>query len=357
MPQPLSIPWLEANTITGAIELQDQLDSVLTLIDLFTPQQFVGDRVSLPQIIHSPKRVAHTTAGGGAMPISPDEIQLHEYTPSWIKLEEGITPEDKRKFYDAQAPVLAGDERLVTARVATADQIIDRLAARLRTHLRMERKALCAGALNGEYSYKVGDGPTRTVNLGLTGLTNPTTHWDNAAATILEDIPGWQAEFRANNATSAEATHVFYNPKLIRGYLLNNTQLLAAIGGSIILNEWLIGIRNGAAPNWLDELGRIRDPLFGLTWVPIEGTQTALDGSSEDVWPATKLAFARLPDAGPKWFMTYDAEMTPDANFKIEVGAPMEGQAVKNHNVVLFFNGLPGFERPDLVMTVDVDPA
>lgn len=355
MSQPNSIPWLEAETIQAAMELQDERDQSTTIVNMFPAEQFEGARLSIPQIIHNPQRVRHTTEGGRAMPVGREEIVMHEHDPSWIKLVDDITSDDKTKFYDALAEPVAGGSRIKTVRMARADDITNRIAARFRKHLLVERRALCAGALQGEYTYTVGDQSAKTVDLQLTALTAPSPEWDDAAATIVTDIADAIAEFKDSNESGAPPTHVFYNPSIIRSYFLGNTQFQTMIAASARLAEWFVGL--GAQNNWMDMEGRILDPLWGLTWVPVEGTQKTVTGSSEDIFDPNLITFARLSmteDDGcsPTWFMKFDAEQTPTTEPKIEVKAPMLGDEVKNHKVVLFYNGLPGFKRPDLVCTM-----
>jgi len=356
MSQPASIPWLEATTIEAAMELQDERDASRTITDLFVTEQFIGERLSIPHIIHSPQRVRHTTEGGRAMPVTREEIVLHEYKPSWIKLVDDITSDDKTKFYDALAPAVAGMERLVTMRMATADRITQSIASRFRKNLQIEKRALCAGALHGSYVYRLGDeGTDKTVDLQLENLDSVVgTDWDDASATIVTDISDAIIGFKDLNESGEPPTHVFYNPKNLRGWLLANTQFQTMIGNSARLSEWFVGLGNRG--DWMDMEGRILDPLWGLTWVAVEGTQLDISGNSEDVFPDNVLTFARLgPDgAQPTWFMKFDAEQTPGPEPKIEIKAPSEGDEVKNHKVVLFFNGLPGFKRPDLVVTMEI---
>lgn len=358
MSQTASIPWLEAETIQAAMELQDERDTNPTVVNLFKPELFEGARLSIPQIIQDPSRVRHTTSGGRAMPVNRETIVLHEYETSWIKLVDDITPDDKAKFISALSAPRQDGFDVIKMRMARADEITNRIAARFRKNLAIERRALCSGALQGTYTYTLGDqGTAKSVNLALTALTAPDKDWDDPDATIVTDIADAITEFKDSNESGAPPTHVFYNPEMIRSYFLGNTQFNAMIAGSARLSEWFVGL--GAQNNWMDMEGRILDPLWGLTWVPVEGTQKLLDGSSEDVYPTHTITFARLstvPDDGadPTWLVKFDQEQTPTEQPKIEVAVPAMGAEVKNHKVVLFSNGLPMFKRPDLVCTLRV---
>jgi hypothetical protein len=356
MSQPFSIPWLEAETIEAAIEIQDSRDKTMTIANLFPPQQFLGERLSLPRIINNPQRVRHTTAGGKAMPVKREQIQLIEYDTSWIKLFDEITTDDKNKFYDAMAPVSpnGGMEKFRTLRMLQADEIVNRIASRFRKNYAIERRALCSGALQGSYSYRVGDAAAdMTVSLGLTALTAPAVDWDNKAATISTDIGDAYREFVDSNEEALEPTHLVYNPDQIRDYFLINDEFKALMAESPRMSEWFMGLGTG---NYLDLMGRVKDPLWGLIWIPAQGKTRSITGSLGDMFPTDTLTLMRLGDDGcqPTWFQKFDREQQPDINPRIEVKAPQDGDDVKNHKVVFFSNGLPGFKRPDLVQTLKV---
>lgn len=374
MPQ-LIIPEFEAEAFIAKYELLNEQDQSLSILNLFPREQHVGDKVRIARFFEKVQRVPHTSFGGRSMPVprgTGDEI---EYTPSSIKLDDKVTSEELRKLLDSMAvldPAVAGAgvaEARTRALMNTVENVRNRIAASLRSADNTERKVLCAGALQGAYTYQVADQPNPvTVDLQLTDIDAPTTGWDDEDATIIEDISVAYSAFKAGNATGVEPTHVFYSPKKIRGALLKNNELQTFIKAHPELAAWFIGLRAGTSQDWLDMDGRIRD-LFGLTWVPVEGTYLDLDGQVQDLWHPDFLTLARinpadtddsgaLPDGcAPRWFMSWDPLQNPEANINIEVAWPEEGSAVKSIFVILFDNGLPGFKRPDLVMPWRVIPA
>ncbi len=364
MPQ-LVIPEFEAEAFIAQYELMDELDTSLSILNAFPREQHVGDKVRIAMFTEPVQRVRHTSFGGRSMPVPRGAATEIEYTPSSIKLDDKVTSEEFRKFLDAQAvldPRIAGAgvaESRQKALMNTVGTIQSRIVGSLRNADNTERKVLCAGALQGAYTYRVADQPNAiTVNLSLTEITHPTTEWDDIAATIAEDIATAVAAFRLGNSTSADPTHIFYNPKRMRARLLGNTQFQKFIAANPFLSAWYLGIQSGGQGDWLDLEGRLRD-LFGLTWVPVDGTYLDLDGNAQDLWHEDWLTLARITNneadsCSPRWFMSWDPLQNPEAAVNIETKAPEYGEAVKNIFVILFDNGLPGFKRPDLVMTFRV---
>lgn len=353
------IPEFEAEAFIAAYQLLNERDVNTTILDLFPREQHVGDKVKIAQFFEKAQRVRHTSFDGRSMPIPRGYAKEIEYTPSVIKLNDQITSSDIRKYFEAQARVPASvagveaAESLQRAQLSTVESIRDRIVRAMRMSNDTERRALCAGAMQGAYSYKVADqAGVKTVDLNLTTFDPPGTSWDDEDANIIEDISDAYSAFKNANNDGVAPTHVFYSPKKIRGALLKNTQLREYMKQNPELAAWFIGLRAGTSVDWLDMDGRIRD-LFGLTWVPMEGTFRDLDDQVQDLWNPDYITFAKLGEGGcdPKWFMTYDPAQNPEPDVNIEVSAPAEGSDVKAWQVVLFDNGLPGFKRPDLVMT------
>lgn len=364
----LVIPEFEAEAFIAAYELADERDTAPSVLSLFPREQHVGDKVKIAIFTEPVQRVRHTSFGGRSMPVPRGSAREIEYTPSSIKLDDKVTSEELRRFLDSQAvlsPSVAGpqvSESRARALLNTVQQVQNRIATSLRAADNTERKVLCAGALQGAYTYQVADQPNAvTVDLSLTTLTPPSVGWDNAAAVIAEDISAAVMAFKNGNSSGASPTHVFYNPKNMRVNLLKNTQILAYIANNPILSAWQLGLMSGTAGDWLSLDGRVKD-LWGLTWVPVDGTYTDLAGSTQDLWHEDYLTLARITgdesdSCSPRWFMSYDPLQNPDAAINIEVKFPEIGEAVKLIFVILFDNGLPGFKRPDLVMNWRVVPA
>ena len=221
---------------------------------------------------------------------------------------------------------------------------------------------MCCGAFLGGYQYRLGSSPNPvTVDLNLTELTAPVIPWDDEDALITSDIGDQYTEFDENNGRGLGPTHVFYNPKMMRSWWLKNKQWLEAMAVNQSLALWFTGQRNAATVvvDFIDLEGRITDPLFGLTWVPVEGTYKDYDGTLKDRWPTNMLSYVRLGEDGcrPAWYMAFDRLQNPEPTFRIEVKMPMEGDDVKNVQSVFFDNGIPGFEFPEMVCIVEVVPA
>jgi hypothetical protein len=366
MPQ-LIIPEFEAEAFIAKFELLDERDQDQTVLALFPREQHIGDTVRIAMFFEKIQRIRHTSFGGRSMPVPRGTGREIELTPSSIKLDDKVTSEELRKVLDAMAvldPSVAGAgiaESRTRALMNTVEKTRNRIAMSLRTADNTERRVLCAGALQGGYSYHVGDQPNpTTVDFGLTVIDPPAISWDDEDAKIPSDIALAYDTFKEANPTNSEPTHVFFNKRL-RTHLLKNLQMLAFIQANPALSAWYIGMQAGKNGDWLSLEGGIRD-LFGLKWVAVDGTYTDVNGEVQDLWHEDWVTFARInpddatdssatPDGcAPRWFMSWDPLQNPEAEINIEVRWPEEGEAVKNILVLLFDNGLPGFKRPDLVM-------
>lgn len=360
MPQPFSTPRFNAVTLTAAYEVIDERDAARPLLNLFPRVQFNGTEVVIRRFRDKPQRVRHTAAGARAMPVPRETMEELRYKPTYIKLKDQIEGEELNNFVDYETYAEMGEVGpRQNNRLAQIDRANQRVARRFQLHATEERHVLACGALRGGYSYKLGD-QTITVDQKLTELDAPTIPWDDDDATIFEDIASFQREFRNNNGRGLDATHIFYSPDGMRSYFLKNKQWLAAMAANPALAAWFTGIRNGstAGVDFMDLNGRIQDPLFGLTWVPIEGSFKDYDNSIVKRWPDNKLSLVRLgPDgAVPQWLMAFDALQNPEPTWRIEVRYPQEGEDVKAIQAVFFDNGIPAFEFPEMVTTVTVVP-
>ena len=360
MPQPFNLPRFNAVSLRAQYEILDRRDKARPMLALFNREQFEGAEVKIRRFRDKPQRVPHTSYGGRAMPVPRETMEELSYRPSVIKLKDTLDQDDVNLFVDYESQAALNDvSQRQTNRLVRMDRALGRIARRFQTHSSEERHVMCCGAFLGGYTYKLGDKEI-TVDLNLTELTAPTTAWDNIAAKIVTDIGNQYSEFVENNGRGLAPTHVFYNPKNFRTYWLKNTQWLATMAMNPALALWFTGQRNPttAAVDFIDLEGRITDPLFGLTWVPIEGTYREYNGTATDRWPVNKLAYARLGADGclPQWLMAYDALQNPEPTYRIEVGYPDEGDDVKVVQTVYFDNGIPAFEFPEMVCVVTVVP-
>lgn len=360
MPQPFAQPRFNAVTVTAQYEIQDRRDVQHPMLRLFQRVQFEGDEVKIRRFREKAQRVPHTTFNGRAMPVPRETMEEATVKPSVIKLFDDLDARELIAFADYEQYQSLGDtSRRQQNRLVTIDRAIARVARRFQLNSTEERHVLCCGAFLGGYTYKLAD-KTITVDLNLTDLEIPDTAWDNPAATIFSDIGDHITGFTENNGRGIGPTHVFYNPKNFRSYWLKNTQWLASMNANPALAVWFTGQRNSttAAVSFMDMEGRITDPVFGLTWVPVEGKYKDYDGTLKERWPVNKLAYARLGEDGcrPQWLMAYDPLQNPSPNYRIEVGYPRDGEDVKAVKSVYFDNGVPAFEFPEMVCVVTVVP-
>jgi hypothetical protein len=230
----------------------------------------------------------------------------------------------------------------------------DKLAAglvELLNRLRTTFHDAYVGALLGTYQYEI-SGVTVTVTYGHPALTAPTTDWDDAGATIVADIYGWQQEF-LDNSDGAPITHAFYNGRAWSSYFVGNTEFRGFINASPTLAE-SFGIRGSRGTIVQDGEGTFVDPIFGYVWTNIAGPHVKA-GSSADRWPVDRIVFASL-NQGDESEPTLQHAMTqdlynPDAAVNWESFEQDEPKGVYTRAAD---NGAAVVTIPGRVQTVDV---
>lgn len=342
-----SIPYLEAEALIAAMMRVDERDTQHPVLRFFPRAVHPGGKVKVRQMSRKPGQVPHTSWGGKAQPVRRGTLTERLYEPSVIKLFETLTREDQILF--AQAAQAAGANDVgpyAQSVIAAANARIEELAAVLRADDTEERHRLCCEALQGTVNYRL-DETDFSVSYGLTAISTPSTQWNNVAATIVSDMFAAIESFRDNNARGASPRQAFYNPKMYADYFVKNTEWATYKKQNPELAQGFLRIPGGRTET--DMLGRFTDPLFGLEWIPVEGTYLDADGSSQNRWDPKKIVLANMEEAMCEWGQTMDPLQTPNADFNIEIGAPKEGDDVKTHKVVLFDNGLPVIKYPDMV--------
>lgn len=349
MPAANSVPYLEAEALVAAMKLADKRDTAHPLFSFFPRRGQVATKVKVRTIKRKAGQVRHTTWGGKAVPVSRGEITEQMYEPAVIKLVDTITIEDMNLYAHAATALQANDVGpAAKSYIQAANDRIQEVAMDLRADDAEEVHRLMVGALLGTVTYRLeGMDSDLTVDYGLTEIDSPSTLWDNIGATIAEDIEVAKRTFRDSNSEGLSANVVFYNPKIYAEYFIGNTQLQALKKAHPEYAIGLAGLPDGKTD--VNGEGKLVN-LFGLTWIPVEGTYRNLSGTVVDRWPTNKLVLARQGVDGcmSEFTMAISEFHTPRAEPAVEVYAG--GRDVKTGEVYLFDNGVPTFKQPDKVM-------
>lgn len=342
-----SIPYLEAEALIAAMMRVDERDTQHPVLRFFPRQVHPGAKVKVREWTRKPGQVPHTSWGGKAQPVRRGTLKEREYSPAVIKLFDVLTREDLILFAAAARAAGANDVGpYAQAEIAAANARIEEIAAVLRSDDTEERHRLCCEALLGTVNYRL-DEQSFSVSYGLTSISTPSTQWNNVSATIVADMFAAIETFRENNARGASPRQVFYNPKMYADYFVKNTEWATYKKQNPELAQGFLRIPGGRTET--DMLGRFTDPLFGLEWIPVEGTYVDYAGASQNRWNPKKLVLANMDEAMCEWGQTMDPLQTPNADYNVEIGQPREGEDVKAHRVVLFDNGLPVIKYPDMI--------
>ena len=236
-----------------------------------------------------------------------------------------------------------GERKLDRARIVQTKT--GKLVHRWRA-LRQYMSARCLGA--GSLSINE-NGVVSTVNYGIPTLSNPDTTWNNAAATIVQDIQGWIAAFQAANGVPPR--YVGFNPVKIKEYFLKNT----ALPSYLSLFERTTAERFFAS--LMTATGAIDMPLFGLTWVPFSSMHETTDGDSTTLtydWPEDSLTFWAEPTPGEELLAFCQARTAQTDGTGGPVADVVELQEPKGQVVIrVHANGIPAILQEGRVMRVD----
>lgn len=347
MAGPFSIPYLEAEALIAAMIRVDERDTQHPVLRFFPRRARAGGKIKVRRMRRKPGQVEHTSWGGRAVPVRRGTVEETEYSPSVIKLFEVLSREDIILFVEAARAAGSNDVGpFAQSMISEANRRIEELAQNLRMDDREELHRLCCEALTGTVGYRL-DGIDYTVSYGLTSIATPSTQWNSAAAKIVQNLMDAIETFRENNDRGLSPRQAFYNPKMYADYFIPNTEWQTYKKQNPELAQGFLRIPGGRTE--ADTLGRVTDPLFGLEWIPVEGTYVDADGASAARWDVKKLVLADMDNAMCEWGQVLDPVQTPNADYNLEIGNPQEGDDVKAHKIVLFDNGLPVIGDPQLI--------
>lgn len=346
----LAIPYLEKEAIIAAVRRSSQYNALPRVSPLFRRVGHMAEKLTVRIRTRSASQVRHTTMDGEAVPVREGTLIERDFEPTWLKVFTSFGVKELTNYARAaEAKQMASPGPEGMGFIQKANEHIREMGQDLSLDLDAERERLCVDAVQtGTVTATLANGGTQTINYGLTALTAPSTKWDNASATIVQDMHGVFNEFKGNNPRGIGPNIAIYNPKLYKESFSKNTEWKEFKKASPDLAAGFLRLAFGA--NEANMEGYFTDPIFGLTWVPVDGTYKDLNGVVQDYWNYKNITLARLDLAGFEWGQTIGHPYNPVAGVNVELEGP-KSPAVQVWNVYAMDNGLPIIKEPELIQT------
>lgn len=345
----IAIPYLEKEAIIAVINRENQYNKKRPISQLFARMGHDAEKVEVRIRTRLSGSVKHTTMDGEGVPVRSGTFITRQYSPAWMKVFATLNSKEIALFRKADEAKQSRDTSPQgIAFQALANELILDLGKALEADLGTERERLCVGALTGTVSGVLTDGNTESINYNLTALTAPSTKWDNAAATIVTNLYGAIDEYKTNNPRGLAPNVAFYHPSLYKNAFVGNTEWVAFKKANPDLAAGFLRLA-GARTEATAE-GYFTDPLFGLQWVPIDGTYKDASGTTQNYWSYKDITLARTEEAGLEWGMTFGHEYNPSPAINVAVEGP-DRPDVQTWKVHAFDNGLPVVKEPEMLQT------
>jgi hypothetical protein len=352
MADELAIPYLSKEMIIASILNESAQNKSRPVQRQFKRVGHGAEKVEVRERTRYSDQVRHTTMDGEGVPIKTGTFKVREYGPAWLKVFAELTAKDIALFARAEeAAQMASPGPEAIAFMERANERIRELGADIDANLGAERERLCVSAFTGTLTATLQDGTSQSVSYNLSALTAPSTKWDNASATIIANLYAAIDEYKANNPLGLPPTRAKYHPRLYREAFVGNTEWKDFKKASPDLAAGFL--RLSGTRNEANNEGFFSDPLFGLTWEPVDGTYRDLDGTVQNYWNYKDITLYREDEAGLEWAMTHGHTYNPRPEVNIEVEGPSrkDVQVWKIHG---FDNGLPVVKRPAMIQTYRV---
>ena len=353
-----SVPYLKREHLIGARLAIDKQSTNYPLRSLFPREQYEGERLIVRVKTLTPTVGSFTSMDGAAAMVRPGTYSEIAVEPLYIRDQARLAPSDIALFamYDEIIQKGGSPGDTIAAKVArrvteTADDIS--LQGRESVH------HMYASALQGSFAYVIGD-VTVTVTYPLNNLTAtftgaggapPAPDWAASAALIIEDMAWAMDQFTDAGEGNAVDT-IVYNPKLWAAYMVRNEQWQTFANQVPGIAAAFMGMGSPlVAPD-----GSFKDPMWGLTWIPVRGPHTLPDGSSTQRWNVKALTFLALR-ADMQQVLEHSMvrdQYNPEADFNIEIYDQLEP---KGTFVRYADNGAANIMIPSRVQRLTIDPS
>lgn len=351
MPNELAIPYLEKEAIIAVIEHESRFNASRAMSRSFPRMSHGAEKIEVRVRSRISNSVKHTTMDGEGVPIASGDMLIREYLPAWLKVFRPLSSREMAFFARAgEAAQRAEGGQMGVDFQARANDLIREIGSDLEADLGTERERLCSLAVQtGVITATLADGSTQSVDYGLHAITAPSTKWDNSGAKIVEDFYKAIEEFKENNPRGEKPNIAYYHPKLYAESFAKNTDWRDFKKANPDLAAGFLRLTQGAR-NEADVEGYFTDPVFGLTWKPIDGTYRNSAGSVVPFWDYKNITLAREDRMGAEWGMTTGHAYNPTAAVNVDLESPQRAD-VKTWKVHAYDNGLPVLKEPRFVQT------
>jgi len=347
----LAIPYLEKEAIIAVIEHESRFNASRAVSRFFSRMGHGAEKVEVRVRSRTSSAVRHTTMDGEGVPIQAGDMLIREFSPAWLKVFRNLSSRELAFFARAsEASKRAEMGQMGVDFQARANDLIREIGSDLEADLGTERERLCSLALEtGQITATLANGEAQAIDYGLHAITVPSTKWNDAAAKIIGDLYKAIDEYKTNNPRGEIPTHAFYHPKLYSEAFVGNTEWIAWKKANNDLAAGFLRLARGARIE-ADVEGYFTDPMFGLTWVPIDGTYKNVAGVTGPFWDYKNITLARIDRMGPEWGMTFGHTYNPTAAVNVALEGPSRPD-VQTWKVHAFDNGLPVLKEPRFVQT------
>ena len=332
--------------IVASLELMNEREEVDPILSLAPNAIFTGAQVGITTLERKKRESLLTSQDGKGHSVQPNTKKTKYYDPLWIKPEGQFDSTDEELF--AQA-ALAGPDAASQAAANEADELIDQQIDAVVDEYEVFKAKGVVDAFLGTVKGKLNTGVDITVSYNLSTLTQPSTSWHQAAATIIQDLRSLMREFRT--AAGFNPDTVIYEPLTLGEYLSKNTDIIATFDSvDAFMAQYLQISSNPVIGN---AFGRFLG-LGDLTWIPIDAVYTNRAGTSTEYMDATKLVFMHRGRANPRFRCRYVSTMTPRPGLNIETVGPNDQSNIKTRKVFGYANGLVSFDDTNAVRPVTI---
>lgn len=292
------------------------------MLAYFPRRAYDAGEIKWDRVVNSRAAAQLVDSEGNARMVARDGLAQSAASPAHVK--EGISLTQKEISILRQPGTDVTDSQ---ARIVTDAQ--QSLAAR-RNELFNQ---MCVEMLaNGTFSAPSSAyGPAFTLTYGWTALTAPSTKWDNASATPIQDVQAAISEFTDNAGYAPNVA--FFNPKLIHQKLMSITQWLDFVKASPTTAD---NVRRGS----LEPTNLIGD--IPVTWIPVVGQWRNYSDTLADRWPVNKITFAYLEGgAVGEWASESNAINDLDGTGPVAWSYEHEGGQKGAIDLYAYDNGIP----------------
>lgn len=320
---------LDASVMTAMIEEFPHDAREYPVMPLFTINGYAANEMFWDEIVTDRGMAKLTTLKGGASLVARESVKQGRAEPFTLFEGQYLDEEEVSILREPGAMTTERGARVIRAGL---QQLDSRAMARIHW-------AMCT-FLQGDNLTYTSNGLNLDIDFGLTAITAPSTKWDSASATAVQDIHKAKQEYTRNAGFPPDT--VIWNSRLYAENLLANTEWTTYVKQVPGLVERIL---NGSTEPFT---------LFGMTWVDVQ-QQYAADstGTLTDYWSKKNITFLNrsVPTGELEWMVRQDSKnnytAAPAAWSKTDADGDHRG-AIK---LYYYHNGIPVSKRLNRVQT------